>query len=218
MIERELCGRVGSAIHVQDGRQGRKRRCRLERIRQFASYQRRRRIKTTQICRSILLIVKSLHAHSNFRAKGGLRRRSRRRTGRIQRYHRGTQGACGKARAHHSSLTRVRAAPLSPVVGQSDVASLGRRTTLLPRFDPRYTLVPGIKAEPPPNLQWLRVLSTVERMWARWSSGRGESHLRTHGPKFRTFPSKVTRGLHQTPPSNPRVGTPASPKAASLTL
>ena len=146
------------------------------------------------------------------------RRRSRRRTGRIQRYHRGTQGACGKARAHHSSLTRVRAAPLSPVVGQSDVARLGRRTTLLPRFDPRYTLVPGIKAEPPPNLQWLRVLSTVERMWARWSSGRGDSHLRTHGPKFRTFPSKVTRGLHQTPPSNPRVGTPASPKAASLTL
>jgi hypothetical protein len=69
MIERELCGRVGSAIHVQDGRQGRKRRCRLERIRQFASYQRRRRIKTTRICRSILLFVKSVHAHSKFRPR-----------------------------------------------------------------------------------------------------------------------------------------------------
>jgi hypothetical protein len=52
-------------------------------------------------------------------------------------------------------------------------------------------------------------------MLARWSSGRGESNLRTHGPKFRTFPSKVTRGLHPTPPSNPRVGTPASPKAVT---
>jgi hypothetical protein len=29
----------------------------------------------------------------------------------------------------------VRAAPLSPVVGQSDFASLGRPTTLLTRFD-----------------------------------------------------------------------------------
>ncbi len=37
--------------------------------------------------------------------------------------------------------------------------------------------------------------------------------MRTHGPKFRTFPSKVTRGLHPTSSSNPRVGTPASPKA-----
>jgi hypothetical protein len=43
----------------------------------------------------------------------------------------------------------------------------------------------------------------------------GESNLRTHGPKFRTFPSKVTRGLHPTPPSNPRVETPASPKAVT---
>jgi hypothetical protein len=52
-------------------------------------------------------------------------------------------------------------------------------------------------------------------MLARWSLGMGESNLRTHGPKFRTFPSKVTRGLHPTPPSNPRVGTPASPKAVT---
>jgi hypothetical protein len=35
------------------------------------------------------------------------------------------------------------------------------------------------------------------------------------GPKFRTFPSKVTLGLHPTPPSNPGVGTPASPKAVT---
>jgi hypothetical protein len=37
-------------------------------------------------------------------------------------------------------------------------------------------------------------------------------------PKFRTFPSKVTQGftgLHPTHPSNPRVGTPASPKAVT---
>ena len=31
-------------------------------------------------------------------------------------------------------------------------------------------------------------------------------------PIFRTFPSEVTRGLHPTPPFNPRVGTQASPK------
>ena len=37
--------------------------------------------------------------------------------------------------------------------------------------------------------------------------------MRTHGPKFRTFPSKVTRGLHPTSSSNPRVGTPAFLKA-----
>ena len=34
------------------------------------------------------------------------------------------------ALAHHSSLTRVRAAPLSPVVGQSNFDRLGRLTTL----------------------------------------------------------------------------------------
>jgi hypothetical protein len=39
--------------------------------------------------------------------------------------------------------------------------------------------------------------------------------MRTNRPKFRTFPSKVTRGLHPTPPSNPGVGTPASPKAVT---
>jgi hypothetical protein len=55
----------------------------------------------------------------------------------------------------------VRAAPLSPVVGQSDFARLGRLTTLLPRFDPRQTLVPEIEAEPPPRLQW-RGLSAVD--------------------------------------------------------
>jgi hypothetical protein len=64
---------------------------------------------------------------------------------------------------------------------------------------------------------WWRGLSAVERMLARWSSGRGESNLRTHSPKFRTFPSKVARGLQPTPPSesNPGVGTPASPKAVT---
>jgi len=64
-------------------------------------------------------------------------------------------------------------------------------------------------------LQWCLGLSTVERMLLWWSLGRGESNLRTHGPKFRTFPSKITRGLHQTPPSNPRVGTQSSPKAVT---
>jgi len=44
----------------------------------------------------------------------------------------------------------------------------------------------------------LRGLSAVERMMARWSSCRGESNLRTHGPKFCIFSSKVTRGLHPT--------------------
>ncbi len=36
------------------------------------------------------------------------------------------------------------------------------------------------------------------------------------GPKFRTFLSKVTRGLHLTPPSNPRVGTQALTKPEGL--
>ena len=49
--------------------------------------------------------------------------------------------------------------------------------------------------------------SAVERMLTRWSSGRGESNLRTqqnvHGPKFRTFPSKVTLFCTNLPPSNP---------------
>jgi hypothetical protein len=35
------------------------------------------------------------------------------------------------------TLTRVRAAPVSPVAGQSDFARLGRLTTLLPRSDPQ---------------------------------------------------------------------------------
>ena len=39
--------------------------------------------------------------------------------------------------------------------------------------------------------------------------------MRTHGPKFYTFPSKVTRGLHPTPPSNLGVGTPGLPKAVT---
>ncbi len=43
----------------------------------------------------------------------------------------------------------------------------------------------------------------------------GESNLRTHGPKFRTFPSKVTRGLHPTSSSNPRVGTQACTQRGS---
>jgi hypothetical protein len=34
-------------------------------------------------------------------------------------------------------------------------------------------------------------------------------------PKFRTFPSKFTRGLHPTPPSNPGIETPASPKVVT---
>jgi hypothetical protein len=39
--------------------------------------------------------------------------------------------------SHSSTQARVRAAPLSPVVGQSDSAHFGRLTTLLPHFDPR---------------------------------------------------------------------------------
>ena len=39
--------------------------------------------------------------------------------------------------------------------------------------------------------------------------------MRTHGPKFRTFPSKVTRGLHPTSSSNPRVGTQACTQRGS---
>ena len=73
----------------------------------------------------------------------------------------------------------VRAAPLSPAVGQSDCARLGRLTTLLSHLDHRYTLAPGIEAEHPPCLQWWQRMSAVERMLARWSSGRGESNLRT---------------------------------------
>ena len=53
----------------------------------------------------------------------------------IQRRYRGTQGACGSARARHSCLTRVRATLLTPLVGQSDFARFGRLTTLLPRFE-----------------------------------------------------------------------------------
>jgi hypothetical protein len=113
----------------------------------------------------------------------------------------------------------VRAAALSPVVGQSDFARLGRLTTLLPHFDPRQTLVPGIEAEPPQTLQWWPRLSAVESTLARWSLGRGKSNLRAQTnvrhPKFRTFPSKVVRGLHPPLPSTPGVGTPASPKVAS---
>jgi hypothetical protein len=37
----------------------------------------------------------------------------------------------------------------------------------------------GIDAEPLPSLQWWQRLSAVERMLARWSSGEGESNLRT---------------------------------------
>jgi hypothetical protein len=111
----------------------------------------------------------------------------------------------------------VRAAPLSPVVGQSDFARLGCLTTLLPRFNPHYyTLVREIKAKPPPSVQWWRGLSAVKRVLVRWSSGKGESNLRTHDPKFCTFSPKVTRGLHPTPPFNPKVRTPASPKAVTF--
>ena len=39
--------------------------------------------------------------------------------------------------------------------------------------------------------------------------------MRTLSPKFCTFPSNATRGLHPTPPSNPGVGTPALPKAVT---
>ncbi len=45
-------------------------------------------------------------------------------------------------------------------------------------------------------------LSSVEGVLALWSSGRGgiEFEVRTfaRNPKFRTLPSKVTRGLHPT--------------------
>jgi hypothetical protein len=78
----------------------------------------------------------------------------------------------------------------SPVSGGRTIR-LCRRTTVLPRFDPRYTLVPGIYAEPSPSLQWCLGLLAVERMWALWSSSRGESNLRTHGPKFCTFPLEM---------------------------
>ena len=55
----------------------------------------------------------------------------------------------------------MRAAPLSPGVGQSDCARCGRLTIFLPHFDLRLTLVPGIEAEPPPSFQWWRRLSAV---------------------------------------------------------
>jgi len=48
---------------------------------------------------------------------------------------------------YHSNLTRVRADPLSPVVGQSDFTSLGCLMTLLTSFNPLFTLVPEIEPE-----------------------------------------------------------------------
>jgi len=37
----------------------------------------------------------------------------------------------------------------------------------------------GDRAEPPLSLQWWRRLSAVERVLVRWSSGGGESNLKT---------------------------------------
>ena len=86
---------------------------------------------------------------------------------------------------------------MSPVVGQSDCARCGCLTIFprLPRFDLRQTLVPGIKSEPPPSLQWWRRLSAVARMLTRWSSGKGgiefedankrpQSQISHHEPPF----------------------------------
>ena len=91
-------------------------------------------------------------------------------------------------------------APLSAVVGQSYFARFGRLTILLPHFDLRWTLVPRIEAEPPPSLQWWRRLSAVERMLARWSSGRGESNLRTQKKCPRSQISHLSGGKRKDRP------------------
>ena len=92
----------------------------------------------------------------------------------------------------------MRAAPLSPVVGRSDCARCGRLTIIAYRLPtplrPPIDTGAGDRGGAPPSFQWWRRLSAVERVLTRWSSGRGESNLRTRtkvrGPKFRTFPSK----------------------------
>jgi hypothetical protein len=85
----------------------------------------------------------------------------------------------------------VRAAPLSPVVGQSDFARLGRLTTLLPL---RSSVDTGAGNRGGDPAEFAVVAGTVgcrERMLARWSSGRGEPNLRTQSPKFRTASPKM---------------------------
>ena len=111
---------------------------------------------------------------------------------------------------------RVRASPLSPVVGQSDFARLGRLTALLPHFDPRQTLVPGIEAEPPQTLRWWPRLSAVESTLARWSLGRGKSNLRTQTkgqqPQISHLSVKSHSGIASDPSLQPRVGSQVSPR------
>ena len=65
----------------------------------------------------------------------------------------------------------------------------------------------GDRGGSPPSLQWLRRLSAAERVLTRWSSGRGESNLRTRTksplPQISHLSVKSHSGLHPTPPSNP---------------
>jgi hypothetical protein len=87
----------------------------------------------------------------------------------------GPRAPAVKPRACHSSLTRVRAAPLSPGVGQSDFARLRRLTTLLlTQGGVLFSLVPlvwefsvdtallEIEAEPRSPAEFAVVAETVD--------------------------------------------------------
>ena len=64
----------------------------------------------------------------------------------ILRHYRGTQGACGEetgASLEPDESEGCSLVPLSPVVGESDFARLFRLTTLQPRFEHLWTVLPS---------------------------------------------------------------------------
>ena len=102
------------------------------------------------------------------------------------------------------------------MVGRSDCARCGRLTIVASRLPtplrpPIDTGAGDRGGGPPPSFQWWRRLSAVERVLTRWSSGRGESNLRTRTksplPQISHLSVKSHSGIAPDPSFQPRVGS-----------